>query len=853
MEMKKTAWLSLIPLTAFWLCEVHIYTPPAGPAMLLLLIGISLLMVAFWKTDVEFDRRFAIAAIPLVVSCFLIPYPYSIGLIVMAIALITLLILPKGLGTGILFSGVVLTGQSLIISIYYLAAPSSHNVGWLSPIIALLAKITGLEATSANGVVFVRGLENTFPFTVTLEKLGFYPWILIFMGAFVLILLTSREAKAALKRTVSFLIISFVYAIVRYVVLLHVFFATDLPMYAAERMSIFVDPLWLLVSFVPLFLLLGLYPVEASKFDFKSERNRFRLKRIATSIAIFVSVFCLVGAFLFQDPGLQKDGRILVDEIHSVWEFSTLKLDKEWYGSNSTYNAYSMIEWLGDTYDVDRVVSRSYLDWEVTGAAKVAPEIVSDEITPEMLRNYDILIVKTPSPYKPEEVEAIAQFVEGGGGVFLIGDHTNFAGSGTNINEVAEKFGIRFGFDSTNTIDGRLYYYERGAIAHPCIKYMPYFDFMTGCSMTAPIDAEPVILGCGLESVPGEYASTGFFRETRRRDPTTVTDTSWGLFHQALALKHGKGRVVAFCDSTTISNFRMFFGGTPNLIAGCIEYLNHSNHCGYERTLLLAAGLALAGLAGYLLLGEKKMAVLILAIGLGAMSAGFAIASFSTETEDSVPARFYVKDHTICFDSEHSSQIVSRGDKTGDYETFFIWTQRAGLTPSIEDDLEETMEKGKAIVIIDPIKTISPDERLALSKYVENGNSILLMVDEKGEGSELIKSFGMDTYTIPEPANKIGQKRSAEQNLPIDPWGLAIKGGESLLTIGNRTVLAEATYGNGRFILFTESSVFKDGFDGQPGYMGYNSSDPAAVKDLGYDLRALYDLEYQILFALRFG
>ena len=176
-----------------------------------------------------------------------------------------------------------------------------------------------------------------------------------------------------------------------------------------------------------------------------------------------------------------------MDEIHSRWEPSTLKLDKNWYGEGSTYNAYSMIEWLKDTYHVDRIVDPSFKHMEVPGAEKVAPDIVSDNLTYDILKNYDILIIETPSRYKPEEIDAIVRFVENGGGLFLIGDHTNFAGTGTNLNEISKRFGIEFGFDAVNSINGTLYHYTRGQIFHPAIKYMPALDFMTGCSLKAPL------------------------------------------------------------------------------------------------------------------------------------------------------------------------------------------------------------------------------------------------------------------------------------------------------------------------------------------------------------------------------
>jgi hypothetical protein len=59
-------------------------------------------------------------------------------------------------------------------------------------------------------------------------------------------------------------------------------------------------------------------------------------------------------------------------------------------------------------------------------------------------------------------------------------------------------------------------------------------------------------------------------------------------------------------------------------------------------------------------------------------------------------------------------------------------------------------------------------------------------------------------------------------------------------------ILAEADMGRGKFLLFSDSQVFKDGFFRRPGFMGYSKSDPSIVDKRNYDLRALYKLEYSI-------
>jgi hypothetical protein len=166
--------------------------------------------------------------------------------------------------------------------------------------------------------------------------------------------------------------------------------------------------------------------------------------------------------------------------------------------------------------------------------------------------------------------------------------------------------------------------------------------------------------------------------------------------------------------------------------------------------------------------------------------------------------------------------------------------------------MEDAMAKGRAMVVIDPVAAISREDLAFLQDYVKGGSSVLLMVSSDGPWSDVIKNFGMQTYDLQEPADIAANDSLRDtvwawkDGLPIKPWGLAIKGGRPLLAIEGRVVLAEALYGKGKFLLFTDSQVFKDGLFARPGFMGYPKADPSMVDRENYDLAALYNLEYRI-------
>ena len=52
-------------------------------------------------------------------------------------------------------------------------------------------------------------------------------------------------------------------------------------------------------------------------------------------------------------------------------------------------------------------------------------------------------MVKVPtSRYAPDEIMAIERFVESGGGLMLVGEHTSVFNTGVYINDIARIFGL---------------------------------------------------------------------------------------------------------------------------------------------------------------------------------------------------------------------------------------------------------------------------------------------------------------------------------------------------------------------------------------------------------------------------
>ena len=828
--MKRILWLSLLFLSTSWLFFLPIFTlPDYNMGLIFLITGILLSTFAFWKQDFKhLDKKYLMILMPLLFSLFIIPFPYSLGPIILTAGALLYSIKNCLFGNeranwillGISFSGVVITIQTLFLPIYAIFVSHGHRVDVLSPIVSSAGGLLGLKTSLNNGIIFIQTSEHIYPFTTTWEKLGFFPWFNIFIGASLLFLFLPKIKKIG-RHLLRFFLLSGVYFILRYVFVIFIFAQT-------EDIKLFWDPIFISITFVPFTLLLMRFvPLQDLNLSFDCFRE-FRLNRNRTiaMLIVFLFVFSLVGAFVFQDPGSRKKGRILIDEVHSDWEDTTRELDKEWYGMLSTYNYYSWAEWLDKYYTVDRNID-NYL-------------------TSNLLDNYDILILKCPTNlYTDKEVDDIIKWVENGGGLYLIGDHTNVFGMNYYLNQVSENFGITFKTDATYELGtGSTSIYKPDVIfPHPIVQNMDQFDFLTSCTLSAPITSENVIIGNRLISEPGTYSTENFFRESTGGIP----DFEYGLLLQVVAVKHGKGRVVAFTDSTCFSNFCMFMDGYKSFNLGTMEYLNRVNTYSYFNNVFAGIAIAALILSIYLLRKEKKMMTIFLFLIIGLFSFSIATPIFSYINSVNYPLPSAHSDYTkVCFDGEHSDSVITYRpslefyDSHKLYGTFFVWTQRVGCIPSLEKTLDKAINEGDVVVIINPVKSFEKEETDAITAYIKNGGRVLLMdsiLNTDSTANELLQNFNI-SLSYKTSDHMLHRYNDTESNLSIGnisiPY-LTINGGKDVfVTEKNETSIAVVEIGKGKIAVVVDSYTFSNKVMG------------GAFTEPDESLRQIYNTEFYI-------
>jgi hypothetical protein len=813
--------------TFFWLHTVHIYTRGHGSWLWFIIPAIGCAAAGLRRAEVRrFDARWLLVLLPLAVALWLVPFPYNVAAVMLSAAVLLLAtagfshdLAWTGLPLGLV--GAVLALQAAAFQLLYMLSARMHEVPSLTPFFYYLARLFHPRAALSENMLIINYVYDVFEFPTRLEALGLIPGSLFAVAGLVILAARRRPLGTAL----GFLGLVAGYSILRYLLL--VFLTVRL-----KTASVFWLPLPLALSYVPLVVALMVIPWlagPAGRGTLQPAPPRAR-RALPAFVLIAAGVLAITGAFAYHDAGTPKQGRLLIDELHSNWEWTTEEYDTEWYGRRSGYNYYSLAEYLKHYFHVD---------------------VASEPLLPGLLGNYDMVMLKTPTnPFTPEEIEALVEFVRAGGGLWLLGDHTNVFGTSTYLNQLCTRFGLRLRYDSTYDLRTMaLSVFERPRVfAHPAVAFMPPFLFATSCSMESPYFSENMMLGYGLKAMGLDYSQTSFFP---RKDSRNY---SFGVFVQQGGVKFGRGRVALFTDSTCFSNFFMFIPGKPELVLGTLEWLNRTNRYAWVNKLLVLGGLAALAAGGLVMRGLGGIEKGLIGLAAGFLGVALAAALYDAHVRAAYglpePRTDFV---SVAFDGEHSGfnlpvTGLTRFPETS-LHTFYVWTQRLGFFPSLKPTLEEALSSGDLVVIARPIAALDQAEAAALTEYVKGGGRLLIIVDgeEPGEAAPgLLALFGLG---LEEPGaggtnrGEAGQEEDLNYIVTADgtrivpaakPVGLT--GGAPLLyTSDGRTVLTDVRQGEGRVFAFSDFYLLTTEI------MGHTGITPNARQ------RGISELEYYML------
>jgi len=881
-------WIAVALLAGSWLVGMDFFEP-ANPVAWVAAVALGVGLLSGTVDRLPDRRQMGIALVLLLPAAWLMPWPWKGAPLLMAIGLATHLApgprrWPGLLGQGALAAGALLLAQGLGILAYASQTARSHDLPWpLVWLVCGVVRLMGVDAAVNGSTVAMRSGGEIHRLAATWELLLDPATFCFFLGGLAVLGLVAynrlpcgerwskwiRAARTLLVLTAAWLPIRVALLVAVYLHRAHARNLEPVPIAMDQFLSTWVHvlmlagPVLLAIRFVRLPVgetdgkeddaCVAASPSEAVKeWDwlpahilkgraktlcqgclsrfFHSLSGPWRPCIAILLIAAAAAIFTTVARY---DPvGRSKGGRVMVVERHSTWEPTTKPYSMDWYGELASYNYAAIYDYCSQYFNMSRLLEE-------------------ESINLRTLARCDVLVIKTPTArYSSEEVDAVVRFVEQGGSLLLIGDHTNVFDTSTYLNDVARHFGFTFRDDLLFRI-GSPYVqpYAPGVTPHPVVQHVPPMHFAVSCSIDPGRSAgRAVVRSTGLWNLPPDHHADNYHPEAEYRP-----EMRYGAFIQVWATRYEKGRVLAFTDSTIFSNFCTYQPGKAELMRGMLDWLNHRSVLDRRwvwlsvTVPLVLVGLVLLTAACWLACTRRGCEKMGLAPaprlekaeknGLSrvpvpipsqprsgawiplcaAAMFGWTAASLAVDTihrlalpvpEVDRQLTHVVIDRTVSAVPLSLGAFV-QGENGEGYGLFEQWIARLGCYTSRETGRDAFA--GDGLVIVCPTRSVTREYCRKLEQYVRSGHHVLIVDSPDSEGStanSLLRPFGL---SVSHAASREGNLMLNDQGPAIPVMGCCeVTGGRPLAHVGDLPVAAVADCGKGKVIAVGFGFLFND-------------------------------------------
>ena len=434
-------WIAVGFLAGSWLLGLGYLEPPRYFAWLLALLAGSLLLA---DIPVRFPaRRRRVAALLLLLPVvWFAPLPHrGIAVLLSAGAVLSLVPgtgrEPRRLARGAVLAAAILVPQALVLAGYQQMTARAHELpGGMAQALVALVRAAGVDATLEQATLVLRDASTMVRVAATWELLWDPATIAFLVGGWALLIAVAAAQRRALEgrglsapdhaglgSVASDAVggLGRASATPRHPVMLRnvgeVLVSTWAHLGLLGALAVFTGAVMPTLTRTP-------RPMTALRNQPTSRSSGERRLAVAALCGLTATVALASFLHFWTPVGQRKGGRVKVVERHSNWEPTTVPYGTEVYGEAGSYNYAAAFEYSGQFYDMSRLLEEDPIDDATLAAC-------------------DVLIIKTPTArYDPEEAAAVVRFVEQGGSLLLIGDHTNVFNMTTFLNDITPPPGV---------------------------------------------------------------------------------------------------------------------------------------------------------------------------------------------------------------------------------------------------------------------------------------------------------------------------------------------------------------------------------------------------------------------------
>jgi hypothetical protein len=443
---------------------------------------------------------------------------------------------------------------------------------------------------------------------------------------------------------------------------------------------------------------------------------RWRARHLAWVVFIVVGIVALV--YAPRVPA--RTGRVLLD---ARGEFSLDPL---------VWGAYGP--------DIERGASLATLP-VLLRSRGFAVTISDTTITGSALEDHDVLVVMNPSyEFSEAELASIWAFVERGGGLLVLGDHTNISETMRPLNALIEPTGVRIEFDSAIPQVRRWTWYDCMRV-HPHLVTRGIRDetdvkISVGASIHLPFEAVPLFSGRDAFTDYGNWNNAqGAYLGNMQHD----AHETLGDIPLAAVVHRGLGKAIIFGDTSTFQRSAIY--NTHELVTRVFTYLATPGVGEPSLPVRIAGAIAVVvGVVGLFSAGAAALPAVAVVSVVGLVS----FLGLGGRARVEIPPLGTARE-IAWVDLDHGNRVdLHTGEPTG-ISGFVDHLWRHGYLPLGMKRFDgQALDDAAIFATVAPARGFGRGEREALERFVEGGGLLIVATgyEERSGSEDLLATFG---------------------------------------------------------------------------------------------------------------
>lgn len=546
----------------------------------------------------------------------------------------------------------------------YAAMRCKDGIPVLASFVGSLLSLMGLSVGSHGGMVYLTTMAGPLEFATSIDHLGLKAPLLFLVLSGVWLFWAEPSLPRVFRKLGMIAGLLLVLTILRTALWIMLFLGLcDFVGFETEELPFrpFMNENAAALSYLPFLLAAGALMSRCFANSSFADTRALGLPRVLRWLAV-PALLLLSGIAVWEPTGSPKSNKkIVISTFHTQWSRTDRPYDREWYGADSGYN-YACLK---------RLLGRFYPVAEAAGPLR-----------PADLDGAGILIIYLPDrDFTKDEIELVHGFVRDGGGLWVIGDHTNVFGSTSHLNKLCEPFGFQYRDDVLFDLDEDFH-----QMLYPPPQASQLWHGVSMFKLRGPtsitptsIFTRPVYQVDHSKGVRAIYSVNNFYPP-----PHDDPKMKMGTFCVSATSHYGRGRVTAWADSTVFSNFEIFYPGKYEYLLNTMHWLSHKDSSWSGMMRRLVPIIALAALAIFLMRRRDPrvwFATVVAAVAcLGAARmAGLWIEQRRAEFPKPLqPSEWVVFAATAKDKGHHLQTFITEEPYDQRYEVFIQWVLRTG-------------------------------------------------------------------------------------------------------------------------------------------------------------------------------